>query len=130
MSAPEEKKEHPRPSLTADVDEGGTYRLEHASAPVTKLAFDHLEVVALAARRLRERVAELAFALIPQPFSLDEARRAFEVILGAPLDPAAFDAELLREGLVCDAPPGASSPRYHAVPVRPDLRFLRAAGKK
>ena len=112
------------------IDEGGTYRLEHAGAPVTKLAFDHLEVIALAVRRLRERVAELAFALIPQTFSLDEAQRAFEAILGAPLDPAAFGAELLREGLVRDAPPGASSPRYHAVPVRPDLRFLGAAGKK
>ncbi len=99
MSAPEEKKEHPRPSLTADV---------------VALLLDESDL----------RV------LFPQPFSLDEARGAFEAILGAPLDPAAFGAELLREGLVCDAPPGASSPRYHAVPVRPDLRFLRAAGKK
>jgi 8-oxo-dGTP diphosphatase len=114
------------------IDTGGAHRLEHAGAPVTRLAFDHLEVIALAVRRLRERVAELGFALIPQPFSLDQARRAFEAILGAPLDPAALLAELLREGLVreAEAEAGANSPRYHAVPPRLDLRLLSAAEKK
>ncbi len=114
------------------IDRGGAHRLEHAGAPVTRLAFDHLEVVALAVRRLRERVAELGFALIPRPFSLEQAQRAFEAILGAPLDPAALLAELLREGLVREAPAeeGATSPRYHAAPLRLDLRLLSAAEKK
>ena len=38
--------------------------------------------------------------------------------------------ELLREDLVREAPPGATSPRYSAEPVRPDVRFRRAAGTK
>jgi 8-oxo-dGTP diphosphatase len=114
------------------IDRDGGYRLEHAGAPVTTLAFDHRDVVALAVRRLRGRVADLAFALIPQPFSLDQARRAFEAILGAPLDPAAFRAELLREGLVREIANAAASTeeRYQAVPVDPALRWLAAAGKR
>jgi 8-oxo-dGTP diphosphatase len=114
------------------IDRDGGYRLEHAGAPVTTLAFDHRDVVALAVRRLRERVAELAFTLVSQPFSLDQARRAFEAILGAPLDPAAFRAELLREGLVHEIANAAASTeeRYQAVPVDPALRWLATAGKK
>ena len=113
------------------IDEGGAHRLEHAGALVTTLAFDHREVIALAVRRLRERAADLAFALLPQPFSLDHAQRAFEVILGAPLDPAAFQAGLLREGLVVEAPDArASAPRYLAAPPPPVPRWLTAARKK
>lgn len=112
------------------IEADGAHHLEHAGARVTRLAFDHLEVIALAVRRLRERVAELAFALLPQPFSIDEAQRAFAAILGAPLDPAALLAELLREGLVREVKEGAGSPRYHAEPRRPELRLLRAAEKK
>ena len=110
----------------------GAYRLEHDGAPVTTLAFDHHEIIALAVRRLRERVADLAFALVPRPFSLADARRAFEVILGAPLDPAAFRAEVLRESLVREVSDAGTSTdaRYEAAPVRSALRWRTAAGKK
>jgi 8-oxo-dGTP diphosphatase len=111
------------------IDPDGAPRLEHDGAPVTTLAFDHREVIALAARRLRERVNELAFALIPDPFTLDQAQRAFEVILGAPLDAAALHAALIREGLVVAAANDASAPapRFHAAPPPPVPRWLAAA---
>ncbi|MEP7121516.1 MAG: NUDIX hydrolase [Byssovorax sp.] len=116
--------------LHLTIDRDGAYRLEHAGAPVTTLAFDHREVIALAVRRLRERVAELAFALIPEPFTLAEAQRAFEVILGGPLDHAAFRAEIAREGVLrqaTEATPGA--PRYHAIspPIERRWPFAGAA---
>jgi 8-oxo-dGTP diphosphatase len=102
--------------LHLTINRDGSYRLEHQGAPVTTLAFDHLEVIALAVRRLRERVAELAFALIPAPFTYAEAQRAFEVILGGALDPQAFRAEIARAELVREADAStASAPLYHAV---------------
>lgn len=116
--------------LHLTINRGGTYRLEHAGAPVTALAFDHDEVIALAVRRLRERVAELAFALIPQPFTLDQAQRAFEVIIGTTLDSAAFHAKIAREGLVREAEGASSSaPLYHAVPPHPELNWFLSAGR-
>jgi len=109
----------------------GAPRLEHDGAPVTTLAFDHRDVIALAVRRLRERVSDLAFALIPDPFTLDQAQRAFEAILGAPLDPAAFHAALIREGLVIEAVSDAArpAPRFHAVPPPRPPRWLTTARK-
>jgi 8-oxo-dGTP diphosphatase len=112
------------------IDRDGSYRLEHAGAPVTALAFDHREVIALAVRRLRERVAELAFALIPAPFSIAEARRAFEVIVGGSLDPSAFRADLVRRGLVREAPGStADAPLYHAAipPLEQQWPFAEAS---
>jgi 8-oxo-dGTP diphosphatase len=110
----------------------GTHRLEHDGAAVTTLAFDHREIIALAVRRLRERVADLAFALLPKPFSLDQAQRAFEVVLGAPLYPGAFRAGLLGESLVREVSDAGTltDARYEAVPVNAALRWLTAAGKK
>ncbi len=102
----------------------GGYRLEHAGAAVTALAFDHHAVIALAVRRLRERVAELAFALLPASFTLAEAQRAFELILGGALDSTAFRAEIARDALLreaSEATPGA--PRYHAVAPRIEQRW-------
>lgn len=114
------------------IDPEGDPRLVYDGATVTTLAFDHRDVLALAVRRLRERVNEFAFALLPQPFSLDQAQRAFELILGAPLEPAAFHAGLIREGLVVEAGSDASAPapRFHAAPPPPAPRWLTAARKK
>lgn len=117
--------------LRLAIDAEGAYRLEHDGAAVTELAFDHREVVALAVRRLRERVAELAFALLPEEVTLEGAQRAFEAILGAPLDPAAFQAELTREGLVRKASGEGDAARYAAVSPHPEQRWLALhAGKK
>lgn len=117
--------------LHLTIHRDGTYRLEHKGAPVTTLAFDHLEVMALAVRRLRERVAELAFALIPLAFTLPEAQRAFEAILGGPLDPQAFRAEIARAQLGGDAgPKPGSAPRYHAVVPPTELRWPFAGASK
>jgi 8-oxo-dGTP diphosphatase len=98
------------------IEPGGGFRLEHQGALLHRggaigeeppssrsiaggLAFDHGDILASAVERLRDRVGELAFELLPQPFKLSAARLAFEAILGEPVDPEVFD-RVLREGMV------------------------------
>ncbi len=71
------------------------------AAPVT-LAFDHAEILARAVRTLRRRVetTTLAFGLLPARFTLSEAQRVVESILGKTLDRAAFRTKVLSLGLV------------------------------
>jgi 8-oxo-dGTP diphosphatase len=85
--------------LDLTVHPGGAFDLAHRGAPVTALAFDHVEILARAVDRLRDRVDELAFNLLPQPFDLGAARRAFEAILGEPVDAQRFE-RVLRDGTV------------------------------
>jgi 8-oxo-dGTP diphosphatase len=90
------------------VEPGGGFRLEregtlihhggaadHGPPAPSGLAFDHGDILAAAVERLRDRVGELAFELLPQPFQLPVARRAFEVILGEPVNPVTFERLLL-----------------------------------
>ena len=94
-------------NLTGDE---GARRLLKDAADVVELSVDDPGVVGA-----RERVGELAFALLPAPFTLAEGRRAFEAVLGGALDPAAFQAEIEREGLVreVDSAPSGEA-RYEA----------------
>ncbi len=88
--------------LHLSIEPGGAFRLEHeGSAP--SLAFDHQEILTAAVRRLQERVAEHAFDLLPRPFTLAAARRAFEAILGEPIEPVRFE-RVLREDMVRPVP--------------------------
>ena len=66
------------------------------------LAFDHADIVARAVRVLRARVetTTLAFGLLPSRFTLSEAQRVVESILGRTLDRAAFRTKVLSLGLV------------------------------
>ena len=107
--------------LDLTVQPGGGFALAHKGAPTTALAFDHGEIVARALDQLRDRVGELAFDLLPQPFKLGAARRAFEAILGEPVDPLMFE-RVLRDGMVRAVtlparPGGGIDTRY--VPARP-----------
>src|SRR5919199_152354 len=102
-----EEKSYPKPSLTADavviaLDEQGALRvlfIRRGNEPFKgRWALpggfcEPSETVAKAA--LRERMEEIAFELLPEPFTLEEARRAFEVILGGRLDRHAFEARLI-----------------------------------
>ena len=66
------------------------------------LAFDHDRVLASGLARLRKRVdtSPLAFGLLPDRFTLGEAQRVVEAILGRKLDKAAFRTKVLTLGLV------------------------------
>ena len=122
--------------LDLTVEAGGGFRLERegklvhhggslgdaGAATHGTLAFDHGDIIATAVQRLRDRVGELAFELLPQPFKLSAARGAFEAILGEPVDPEVFE-RVLRDGMVRAVtlparPGGLGESRYVPTPQR------------
>ncbi len=72
------------------VDAAGTTRLP-------ALAFDHLDMLASAIEGLRARLerGDLATALLDEPFTLGDLRRAYEAVWGVELEPANFRRKVL-----------------------------------
>ena len=68
------------------------------------LAFDHKKIIAAAIERLRSKVnyTTVAFQLLPKAFALSELQRAYEVILGKPLDKRNFRKKMLQLGVLKD----------------------------
>lgn len=69
-----------------------------------RLAFDHNAILGAAIERLRSKVeyTSLPAFLLPEPFTLPQLQRVYEVVLGRPLDKSAFrkrmlDADYLEE---------------------------------
>ncbi len=89
-----------RPTLVPHVSGGG----DAAGArwfPVVErppLAFDHDEIVERALARVRGDLegTSVAFALVPETFTIAELRTVHEVILGTTLDPGNFRRRFLR----------------------------------
>ncbi len=86
-------------------------------------AFDHDDILATALARLRGKLESttLAFELLPREFTLTEAQRVYEAILGHPLDKVTFRRRLAALGLVKETSKmrrGAHRPAklYTAVP--------------
>jgi ADP-ribose pyrophosphatase YjhB (NUDIX family) len=67
-----------------------------------RLAFDHDEILEAAVARLRAKVeyTSLPVYLVPEPFTLAELQRAFEIVLGRPVNKAAFRTRVLSAGAV------------------------------
>lgn len=110
---PPDKLEQARPGPS--TDEARFFRLRPSADPPgfslesraggdapKRLAFDHDAIVAAAIARMRARVetTTLAFDLLPERFTLPEAQRVVEAILGRTLDKAAFRTKVLSLGLV------------------------------
>ncbi len=70
--------------------------------PTPPLAFDHFQIVALAASVLRGRVAalDLPWGLFPDEFTLGELQHGCEVVLGRRLDKSSFRRRLAERGSV------------------------------
>lgn len=64
------------------------------------LAFDHADILGLAVKRLRGKLdySDIAFALLPELFTLRELQQVHEAILGLPLNKPAFRRRLLDSG--------------------------------
>jgi 8-oxo-dGTP diphosphatase len=80
---------------------------EHEWAPVDlalqrKLAFDHAEILAAALDRLRSKVeyTSLPAFLLPEPFTLPQLQRTYEIVLGRALDKSAFRKRMLDAGFL------------------------------
>jgi 8-oxo-dGTP diphosphatase len=76
------------------------------------LAFDHDTILAAAVARLRSRVAytSLPAYLLPEPFTLPQLQRVYEVVLGRDVDKSAFRTRMLAAGFLepVGVVPGAS----------------------
>jgi 8-oxo-dGTP diphosphatase len=62
-----------------------------------RLAFDHNTILGTAIERLRSKVeyTSLPAFLLPEPFTLPQLQRVYEVVLGRPLDKSAFRKRML-----------------------------------
>src|SRR5262249_11966982 len=72
------------------------------NGPRAKLAFDHGEILAAALNRLRSKVeyTSLPGFLVPAEVTLTELQRAYETVLGRPLEKSAFRTRVLAAKLV------------------------------
>lgn len=76
---------------------GGPALALGADGQALPLAFDHGEIIGLAVKRLRGKLdySDIAFALLPDLFTLRELQQVHEAILGVPLNKPAFRRRLL-----------------------------------
>ena len=84
---------------------GGTDAADAAWYPIDKLpalAFDHADILALALERLRAKLSysSVAYALLPEEFTLTELQTTYEIILGRTLDKRNFRKKLLASDIV------------------------------
>jgi ADP-ribose pyrophosphatase YjhB (NUDIX family) len=94
--------------IPGDVDvagEGVAWLAIEDGGVRARLAFDHQDLLAAAVNRLRAKVeyTSLPVYLVPEPFTLGELQRAFEIVLGRPVNKAAFRTRILAAGLVKSA---------------------------
>jgi 8-oxo-dGTP diphosphatase len=70
-----------------------------------RLAFDHAEILAAAVERLRGKVeyTSLPAFLLPEPFTLPQLQRAYEIVLGRPMDKSAFRKRMLDAQFLIEA---------------------------
>jgi 8-oxo-dGTP diphosphatase len=66
------------------------------------LAFDHDEILRAALERLRGKVeyTSLPAFLLPEPFTLPQLQRIYEIVLGRPVDKSGFRTRMLAADLL------------------------------
>ena len=69
------------------------------------LAFDHSDILEVAVSRLRSKVeyTSLPAYLLPEPFTLPQLQRTYEVILGRPVDKSGFRTRTLAADFLDEA---------------------------
>ncbi|MBI4193121.1 MAG: NUDIX hydrolase [Candidatus Colwellbacteria bacterium] len=103
----------PRSELHCPRDAGGVSRFTAiargtqipALYPVrrlSRLAFDHREIVRYAAERLRAKIGytNIVYSLLPPRFTLTELQLTYEAIFSVPLDRRNFQKKFLALGLI------------------------------
>ncbi|NQF14615.1 NUDIX hydrolase [Brevibacillus sp. HB1.3] len=88
---------HEREELSATIKitktvTGRTVRETREIVETNNLAFDHAKIIQYALERLRNKIeyTDIAFALMPELFTLSDLQQVYEVILGRELLAAAF----------------------------------------
>ena len=72
------------------------FRVDHMP-PKTKLAFDHGQILKAAVERLRSKVeyTSLPAFLLPEPFTLPQLQRTYEIVLGRLVDKSGFRTRMM-----------------------------------
>jgi 8-oxo-dGTP diphosphatase len=81
-------------------EEGGAVQARSADGDVLPLAFDHADMLGLAVLRLRGKLdwSDVAYALLPERFTLRALQDVHEAIRGRPLNKPAFRRRMLDTG--------------------------------
>jgi len=98
------------------------------------LGFDHARIVADGVERLRGKLwwSNIAMGLLPERFTMPQARRVFEAISGVAHEPSNFRRELEQSGLVrstgvyAKSGPGRPAALYEFVERRPAWSLRRS----
>ncbi len=74
-------------------------------AKLPKLAFDHTQILQYALQRLRYKLeySAVGFQLLPPTFTLSEIQKAYETVLGEPLDKRNFRRRILEADILEEA---------------------------
>ena len=74
-------------------------------AKLPKLAFDHTQILQYALKRLRYKLeySAVGFQLLPPAFTLTEIQKAYETVLGEPLDKRNFRRRILEADILEEA---------------------------
>lgn len=93
------------PGATTDQPTAGTDAAEAKWWPVDSLpplAFDHAEILEIALSRLRAKLGytSVAYALLPEEFTLTDLQTTYETILGRELDKRNFRKKMLTIGIL------------------------------
>jgi 8-oxo-dGTP diphosphatase len=102
--------------------------------PLPSLGFDHKRIVGDAVERLRGKLwwSNIAMGLLPERFTMPQARRVFESISGVAYEPSNFRRELEQSGLVrgtgasMRSGPGRPAALYEFVERRPAWSLRRS----
>ena len=129
----------PSVAYLALIDAAVLRRDESASrwVPVDELpplGFDHARIVGDAVARLRGKLwwSNIAMGLLPERFTMSQARRVFEAISGVAHEPSNFRRELEQSGLVrstgdrVKSGPGRPAALYEFVERRPAWSLRRS----
>jgi ADP-ribose pyrophosphatase YjhB (NUDIX family) len=83
-------------------ERGGRAELHGDAGTKLEVAFDHLEILGLAVKRLRGKLdySGIAFELLPTEFTLRHLQEVHEAILGEPLNKPAFRRRMLDKGVL------------------------------
>lgn len=70
--------------------------------PRRRLAFDHADILRAGVERLRGKVeyTSLPAFLLPEPFTLPQLQRTYEVVLGRPVDKSGFRTRMMAAGFL------------------------------
>jgi 8-oxo-dGTP diphosphatase len=81
----------------ANADDVAWFTVDDALLAKKKLAFDHSQILRAGVERLRSKVeyTSLPAYLLPEPFTLPQLQRTYEIVLGRPVDKSGFRTRML-----------------------------------